>query len=62
MRRLIWKERYIFEETDIDGKEGKLGSMVCNVAAGTLVVVCFPTLVFAVSHSYKLQYRKFYLL
>ena len=47
-------EIYIFEETDIDGKEGKLGSMVCNVAAGTLVVVYFPALVFAVSHSYSL--------
>ena len=44
-----------FEETDMDGKEGKLGSMVCNVAAGTLVVVYLPALVFAVSHSYKLQ-------
>ena len=38
-----------FEETDIDGKEGKLGSMVCNVAAGTLVVVYFPTLAISVA-------------
>ena len=47
-------EIYIFEETDMDRKEGKLGSMVCNVAAGTLVVVYLPALGFAVSHSYSL--------
>ena len=42
-------KRYIFEETDMDGKEGKLGSMVCNVAAGTLVVVYLPALAFSVA-------------